>query len=152
MNQKIPYKIIPKEYQCKGWFCRLFSHWLNPFGNWNEPLPYPKKRKIQADESWIPNCIWWNLRNPFHNFTHYWIGIVPLGKQYEWYTPEYSGWVRYSNTVIGKNYSISFWKKGFVKLPIINYNNGKLEFYIGWMSRGNFGIALRNSSKSTTPH
>lgn len=29
-------KLIPEEYHCKGTFCKIFSHWLNPFGNWNE--------------------------------------------------------------------------------------------------------------------
>lgn len=136
-------KIISPEYHCKSWFCRAFSHWLNPLGNWNEPLPYPEKRAIQASESWMPDSVWWNLRNPFHNFNHYWIGITPLGNRYEWLEPSDNGWVRESDAVVGEHYHISYWTRGRIKLPIFKWKNYGWEFYVGWMDRGNFGIAFR---------
>jgi hypothetical protein len=135
-------KVIPPEYQCKSVSCKIFSHWLNPFGNWNEPLPFPEKRKLEAQQSWLPPFIYWNLRNPFHNFCHYWIGITPLGKRYEWIIPESNDWIRTTNNIVG-NRQYSYWSKGLIKLPFFNYDNGKFQFYIGWLSRGNFGLAFR---------
>ncbi len=147
--QKLPVdKVIPEEYRCKGWFCKMFSHWLNPFGNWNEPMPYPEIRKVQAEKSWLPAGVWWNLRNPFHNFCHYWIGITPLGNRYEWIIPESAGWIR-STEDYKDNWSYSYWKKegSRFKLPFWNYTGTSWQFYIGWLSRGNFGIALRKTEK-----
>lgn len=137
-------RIIPEEYHCKGWFCKAFSHWLNPLGNWNEPLPYPEHRKQQAEQSWLPPAVWWNLRNPFHNFCHYWVGITPRGQRYEWIDPEEKGWVRVK-VPAHSLWQYSFWtRKGSkIKLPHWYYNGEEWEFYIGWLSRGNFGMALR---------
>lgn len=137
--------IIPEEYHCTNWFCKLYNHYLNPFGNWNEPLPYPIYNKIAADESFLPPIIWWNLRNPFHNFCHYWVGITPLGERYEWLEPEYNGWIRVNNDS-NSNWMYSYWLKGKIKLPFWEYNNGRINGYIGWLRRGNFGLALRKVS------
>lgn len=134
-------KTIPPEFHCEGLFCNLWNHWINPLGNWNEPRPYPEKRRIEAAESFLPDWLWWAIRNPFHNFNHYWIGIVPLGDRYEWLKPESNGWVReqVSSTV-------SFWKKKH-RIPLPYYRvDGSWTFYVGWMSRGSFGMALRKNS------
>ena len=148
-----PYKIIPQDYQCHNRWCERFSHWLNPFGNWNEPMPYPEKRRLQSKGQkmcGIPLSpfIWWNFRrNPFHNFNHYWIGIVPLGKRYHWYSPEQNGWTRVyhkKKQTQKYEYEFSWWKKP--KRPLLPYFKWKRagwEGYIGWMSRGSFGIAFR---------
>jgi hypothetical protein len=134
-----PYKVIPEEYHCQSWFCKLWAHWLNPLGNWNEPLPYPKKRKLQAEDQWLPPAIWWAIRNPFHNFNHYWIGIVPRNNRYEWYKPEDNGWTRHENG------NWSWWSKPW-RLILPYYRvDGSWTFYFGWLSRGNFGIALRKN-------
>jgi hypothetical protein len=137
-----PYKRTPKEYLCKSKLCKLCNHWLNPLGNWLEPHPYPEKRRLQAEESWLPNDVWWQLRNPLHNFMHYWIGIVPVGKHGEWYAPNKNGWVRKKPTE-----TLSYWEKGIWVLP---YKHGSVrlfgknfDWYIGWSSRGNFGVAFR---------
>jgi len=36
--------------------------------------------------------LYWIVRNPAHNLTHHWFGITPIGKRYEWLTPESAGW------------------------------------------------------------
>lgn len=134
--------VIPERYQCSNWLCTYFSHYLNPLGNWNEPLPYPEHRKVEAEQSILPPSIWWLIRNPFHNFCHYWVGITPLGNRYEWLEPELNGWER----IVGPNdkkWQYSYWKKGNIKLPFWNYEGNSWQFYIGWLSRGNFGIAFR---------
>jgi hypothetical protein len=137
-------KLIPEEYHCKNMFCKIFSHWLNPFGNWNEPLPYPEHRKFEASQQWLPPSVWWNIRNPFHNFCHYWIGITPLGPRYAWILPEANGWVREPDYKVTRTWSFSRWKKsGRISLPFAHNLGSNWEFYIGWLSRGNFGMALR---------
>lgn len=134
------YKEIPEEYRCKNRFCEIFSHWLNPLGNWLEPRPYPEPRAEESRKSILPEFIYWNFwRNPFTNFTHFWIGIVPIGPRYCWIYPEENGWIRVVN---GR---VSWWKKpGKFSLPYYRYD-GKITFYIGWTSRGNFGLGLRKN-------
>lgn len=137
-----------------GPFLKVFSHWLNPLGNWHEPLAYPRKRQVQYKEAWwskiVPEWVWWNLRrNPLHNLTHFWLGITPRGKRYEWIDPECEGWerklvwVRYSE---GFDQKLFAWvKKG--KLPRYHYKfwYRGWEGYFGFMYRGNLGAALRRS-------
>lgn len=139
-----------------GPFLKVFSHWLNPFGNWHEPLAFPYKRlSAWRDTIWcrfIPEWVWWNLRrNPLHNLTHFWLGITPRGQRYEWIDPECVGWKR---TMVwekrGKHYSdqeLWAWhKKG--SLPRYHYKfwYRGWEGYFGFMSRGNLGAAFRKSS------
>ena len=132
-------KKTPEEYQCKSWFCKAFSHYLNPLGNYIEPLPYPEKRKQQADESPMPNSAWWFLRNPAANLMSHWIGIMPAGERYETHSPEEKGWKR----VEGER--ISWWKKqGRIPLPYYRVD-GKWTFYIGWRDSGAFGAAFRRN-------
>ena len=141
-------KVTPVEYQCKTKLCLIFSHWLNPFGNWHEPCAYPEKRRLEAEKSWLPPAIWWNLRNPLHNFNHLWIGICPRNdNRYEWILPESNGWIREANYKRVGNWDISRWKKGRITLPFAYRKGNTWEFYIGWLSRGNFGIALRKFEK-----
>ena len=104
----------------KPWF-RAWNHWLNPLGNYHEPLPYPEVRDDDARKSWLHPAVWWALRNPFHNLTHFWIGITPVGPRYAWVSPEEAGWVK-RDTV---------WEKGWIVLP-------RYSGTIGWQSRGNF--------------
>ena len=142
-------KITPVEYQCKTKLCLIFSHWLNPFGNWHEPCAYPEKRRLEAEKSWLPPAIWWNLRNPLHNFNHLWIGICPRNEnRYEWILPESNGWIREANYKRVGNWDISRWKKGKITLAFAYRKGNTWEFYIGWLSRGNFGMALRKFEKT----
>jgi hypothetical protein len=73
---------------------------------------------------------------------HHWIGIVPVGQHGEWHSPEEKGWVRKKPSE-----TFSYWEKGALKLP---YKKGHtrlfgrtFDWYIGWTSRGNFGVAFR---------
>jgi len=137
-------EFIPVEYQCSSKFCKIYNHWLNPFGNYNEPNPYPEKRRIEANNSILHPNLWWAIRNPFHNFCHYWIGVTPLGQMCEWITLEERGWVHNTNPING-NWQYSYWTKpnSKIKLPFWNFDNGKWQIYFGWLSRGNFGLAFR---------
>ncbi len=106
------------------WF-QVWHHWLNPFGNKDEPMPFPEHRAQEAldfHKKWkINKHISWFFRNFMHNFFHYWIGLCPVGKFLEWKTPHEGGWEQ------GRY----FWKKRFIYLP--RYNG-----LIGWQQRGNF--------------
>ena len=130
-------KTTPPKYQCRSWLCRAFNHWLNPLGNWIEPLPYPEKRKLQADASWLPNGLWWLVRNPAANLMSHWLGIMPIGNRYETLSPEDNGWERTEN---------GWWVKPW-RLPLPYYRaDGRWTFYIGWRDSGAFGAALRRNA------
>jgi len=107
----------------KAWF-HIFNHWLNPLGNWHEPLAFPEENAKSAKDSILHPWLWWMIRNPLHNFSHFWIGITPVGKKYEWIKPEENGWRKE-----GK-----WWKKKN-RIPLFRYNG-----VVGWQSRGNFRI------------
>jgi hypothetical protein len=133
-------QVIPEEYRCRSWWCRVYSHWLNPFGNWQEPLPYPQARAIEAEKSWMPPMLYWTIRNPFHNFMNHWIGIVPIGPQYSWILPEEAGWTRH-----GRGNRFRYWTRPW-SIPRPYYRvDGKFTFYIGWTDRGNFGMSFRRN-------
>ncbi len=91
----------------------------NPFGNYDDPNP-PSDMWTDKQE-WIRKILWF-IRNPFHNFTFYWIGMA--GKPY----------LRRCNEVFS---SVGKWN---IILPFISYNSKKVKWYIGWRERGNFGI------------
>ena len=140
-------RFIPDEYHCKSKWCELFNSVWNPLGNYIEPLPTPEKRKIQAEESWMPSWLWWALRNPFSNFCHFWIGITPVGHRYEWIEPQERGWIRMQLPPNGK-WQKSYWTHPakLITLPFYHFLADNYEFYIGWLDRGNFGIAFRSRS------
>ncbi len=77
----------------------------------------------------------WHLRNPFHNFTFYVIGIAD--KEFERtgthpgrvFHPE-GGWTRATARY-------RCWR-----LPFVSYLRGDFKFYLGWRERGNFGVKL----------
>ncbi|MDB6130049.1 MAG: hypothetical protein JWM04_1156 [Verrucomicrobiales bacterium] len=100
------------------------------FKNADEPVP-PEDYKPDDKRRGLK----WNLRNPFHNFTYYVIGMadkpfVRTGKHAaDVFNPE-QGW----------NWAVCKYRR--VRLPFISYQNGGLKFYFGWRERGNFGIKL----------
>jgi len=98
------------------------SKW-NPFGNYDDPIPpdwcFAKYGKL----AWF---YWYFIRNPLHNFCHYWIGTGN-------YPSEWKVW-----------HSKRKWN---LILPFFSYKGKKFEFYFGWRpkERGSqiFGIAFR---------
>jgi hypothetical protein len=140
----LPYKITPPGYRCLSYLCYFWHHYLNPFGNWLEPFPYPAKRMEQAQASWLPAPVWWALRNPLHNFMHHWIGIVPVKEHGYWYMPTQNGWER-KHVGEPAGLFVSYWKKGWIRLPYVSFYSETVEGCFGWTSRGNFGLALRKA-------
>ncbi len=109
--------------------CQKFNPgwWI---GNVDDPVPpdwYRPDSKFRSQ--------WWQLRNPFHNFTFYVIGVADkrftrVGKYPDKvFSPE-GGW----------NWAIVRYK--WVRLPFVSYQRGRFEMYLGWRERGNFGIKL----------
>jgi len=106
------------------------SWWI---ANSDEPLPWWWKPEAPLDE----RTRTWALRNPFHNFTSYIIGVSD----------------RHTHR-IGIN-AHSIWNdRGpfnatvtragpLIYLPMISNRGSLLEWYIGWRVSGSFGIALR---------
>jgi hypothetical protein len=123
---------------CKSWLCKAWNKPWNPLGNHMEPLPTPAKRRVQAEESPLPDAVWWQMRNPLTNLTHFWLGIVPVGEDGEFRRPEENGWTR---VIVDENYS--YWERDGKKLPYKRGTIGPFEYYAGWSSRGNFGLAFR---------
>lgn len=116
-----------------AWWIKAWNHWLNPFGNYHEPLPFPDHLKEKAPDNIVLAQIWWALRNFAHNFTHFWLGIIPRGDRYEWITPDENGWTR-----VGR-----CWKKKGWSLCRKSGDIGPYEWYIGWARRGSWGVAFR---------
>jgi hypothetical protein len=111
-------------------------HWhdkINPvwwFGNMEEPDPpawyepgNPHRRTL------------WYWRNPFTNFAYFVIGVADKDT------------VRYGRypTQVGNphgGWNVAVTRRRIVLLPFVDYKNRRLEFYLGWRERGNFGIKL----------
>jgi hypothetical protein len=128
---------IPREYQ-------RFSTWqkLNPIwwiGNADDPVPpksyRPGKRRRKLT---------WSLRNPFHNFTFYVIGIedkafLRRGRYAD----------RVENPNGGWNWAVCHYR--WLRLPFVDYHRGRFEFYFGWRNGGNFGMKLNFGQKKASP-
>lgn len=102
---------------------------LNP--SWwikNDDNPIPPDNLWSCKPQWIRKILWF-LRNPFHNFTFYVIGMADK--------PE----LRICNEVFN-----NFGKWNII-LPFISYNGKKVFWYFGWRERGNFGIKFCIRSK-----
>jgi len=106
---------------------------LNPiwwFKNADDPLPPESYRKGSRARKF-----YWSLRNPFHNFTFYVIGVAdrPIWRAGPFPTQTmnpHGGW----------NWAVS--RYGCVGLPFIGYRRGRFEGYFGWRTGGNFGMKL----------
>lgn len=115
------------------WF-RTWNSPRNPFGNWHEPMPWPEKRRVQAPANQWLAWLWWQFwRNPLHNFSHFWIGITPVGRRYEWITPDEDGWIRFDGC----------WVKGhsFRCSKAVGLWGGRYLF-VGYRRRGNLQVSL----------
>lgn len=132
-----------------AWWFKAWNHWLNPLGNWHEPMPFPIGRVNDGYKSvWYkvfgdPLGMWlfWAFRNFAHNFGQCWIGITPIGERYEWLDPELNGWYL-NHHRLGK-VEIRSWQKGWIRLPYINIKLGGWEVGIGWKGDGGIGAHFR---------
>jgi hypothetical protein len=123
-------------------------HKLNPFW-WFMNVDDPNPPAWFSPDS---NCrrVKWFLRNPFHNFGFYVIGIA----DHEFVrSGGYPG--LNSDPDGGWNFAVSKYK--WRRLPYASYWRGRFEFYIGWRNRGNFGIKIsfsreKESEKVDLPH
>lgn len=109
---------------------------LNPkwwIENSDDPLPWWWKPDAPLDERKRT----WMMRNPFHNFTHYVIGVADR------HTHRVGIKAR-SIWNDGGSFNASVTRAGpLIYLPMIS-NRGKfLEWYFGWRESGNFGAAMR---------
>jgi len=110
-----------------------FYNKLNPvwwFKNIDDPVPpawYKPQAKMRLTK--------WRLRNSFHNFTNYVIGIADKDSVRSGRYPEPN-----SNPHGGWNFAVS--KYRWLRLPFLDYRRGKFEFYFGWREHGNFGIKV----------
>ncbi len=110
-----------------------FYNKVNPawwFGNIDDPAPPVWYRPDSHHRDFL-----WHLRNPFHNFDHYVIGIAD--KKFK----------RTSRISEGASESHSYWdfavaRRKLAVLPFLSYHRARFNFYFGWRERGNFGIKL----------
>lgn len=142
-------------------FTRIWNDYRCPFGNYREPYPYPEKRRIQAEESFLGRhfgevgmYLWWHRRNPWNNLTHNWLGICPV-KEYGgdksehvkecrecvWEVPDPAKW----EYVVERNDKRHWQHKKYrwLRLPYREFFNGFVQ--IGWRSRGSLTSSLSST-------
>ena len=103
---------------------KIWNNKWNPLGNYDNPIPpdwcFAKYGNIKA------YLYWYFIRNPFHNFAHFWIGTGN-------YPSEWKTW-----------HSKRRWN---LILPFFSYRGRKWEFYIGARPKDDgsqiWGICLR---------
>ena len=107
---------------------------INPIwwlGNADDPLPPDWYRSGQNE---VKRRVMWMLRNPFHNFTFYVIGVADKPFKVSGLYP-----TKVFNPMGGWKRHVVIYK--WLKLPFISYS-GKCRFYAGWRELGNFGLKL----------
>jgi len=88
----------------------------------------------------------WQMRNPFHNFTHYVAGVSdkPTTR---------TG--RYPSDVFapGGGWNWAFVRHRIVPLPFISFDGELCRFYLGWRESGNLGVKMnfRKSRRDDAP-
>lgn len=135
--------ITPKPKKISTW-SKFNPCWW--FGNMDEPTPpgwYRPEEKGRVFK--------WHLRNPFHNFAFYVIGIADKPHVRSGRYP-----LNIGNPHGGWNFAVAKYK--LLRLPFLAYNRGGFDFYFGWRTAGNFGGKLNlnarrpPSSKRSEPH
>jgi len=87
----------------------------------------------------------WSIRNPFHNFDHYVIGVADkrfsrTGRYPERNSDPHGGW------------DLEVARRKLAVLPFISYEGPRCNFYFGWREHGAFGIKLNFfKSRNRTP-
>ena len=121
---------------------KKFQKW-NPvwwFGNADDPEPPDWYRPGSPNRRFL-----WYLRNPFHNFTFYVIGIADR------HFPR-SG--RFPDDVMspggGWNFAVSRCG-GWLPLPFVSFNGKWVQSYFGWRPRGNFGAKFNVGKRYEPP-
>jgi len=105
-----------------NWVLKIWNHKLNPFGNYDDPIPPDWCFQRYGKFAYI----YWAIRNPLHNFCRYWIGTGN-------YPSEWRVW-----------HSKRRWN---LILPFFSYQGKNWEGYLGWRPKDDgsqiFGIAFR---------
>ncbi len=105
------------------------------FGNADDPVPPTWFRPEEKGRVFK-----WRLRNPFHNFTFYVIGIADKPHVRSGRYPK-----RIGNPNGGWNFAVAAYK--WLRLPFISYSRNKFDFYLGWRTGGNFGGKININAK-----
>lgn len=117
---------IPRHKGKIHWYNKINPIWW--FGNIDDPVP-PKE--------YCPNnkCrrFLYSLRNPFHNFTFYVIGIAD--REFRIEGKDVKNVFRPDD---GLNFTVSHC--GPFLLPFVSFKKEHFKFYIGWRPDGNFGF------------
>lgn len=111
---------------------------LNPIwwlGNMDDPVPPDWYRPGKADRQWQ-----WQLRNPFHNFTFYVIGVSdrPATRTGRFPTEVFP---------VGGGWNWAIHRYHFILLPFIAFEGARWRFYLGWRDTGNLGAKLNVGSR-----
>src|SRR5262249_23408983 len=100
------------------------------FGNADEPVAPDWYRPGKRCRNFM-----YHMRNPCHNWDAYVIGISDKAFTRVGRFPS-----RPSNPDGGWNWAVCRYKR--VRLPFIDYQRGRFEFYFGWRAGGSFGVKL----------
>lgn len=121
---------------------RVLRKW-NPvwwFGNADDLEPPAWYRPGSANRRWL-----WRLRNPFHNFTFYVVGVADK---------PFTRTGRFPETVFapggGWNWAVARHK--WVRLPFVSFNGKWCRFYVGWRERGNLGCKVNVGRLAAPDH
>ena len=109
------------------------------FSNADDPVPPAWYRPDDGNRATR-----WRMRNPFHNFTHYIIGvsdkdITRTGKHPGAVFAPGGGW----------NWAIT--RHRWLPLPFVSYDGKRSRFYLGWRESGNFGGKINLTKRNTPP-
>ena len=124
---------IPKPSQKFSTWKKVNLVWW--FGNADDPVPPLSYRKGKCCRKFM-----WYVRNPFHNFDHYVIGIGDKHFTRVGRFPD-----RQANPNGGWNWTVCRYRN--LRLPFVDYQRGGFEFYCGWRNGGNFGMKLNFGQK-----
>ena len=120
---------------------RTIQKW-NPLwmlGNADDPEPPTGYRPDDAHRRWR-----WQMRNPFHNFTHYVIGLTDK---------DITRTGRHPGAVFAPDggWNWAFSRHRALPLPFVSFDGARCRFYLGWRESGNFGGKLNLGPRHPLP-